>query len=75
MARGSSKPSPVKMQAYLSGIEYPATKEDVCDAARDNDAPDDIMDILEQIPQDDYCSPQDVQRAYELTKDKLSPTR
>jgi hypothetical protein len=34
------------VQTYLKGIDYPASKEDLISTARSNEAPKEVMDIL-----------------------------
>ncbi len=38
--------NPDDAQQYLQGVEYPASKEDVVNAAENNGAPDDIMELI-----------------------------
>lgn len=52
----------VDVQKYLSGADYPATKQDLLDAAGDNDAPQEVMDALDGIPEKEYASPADVSK-------------
>jgi hypothetical protein len=52
------------VQTYLKGIDYPAQKEDLVRKARDNGAPQDVMDILRQLPGEQCAGPQDVMKAY-----------
>ncbi len=62
MAR-EGKPSPVKVTKYLKGIDFPANKDDLIDWAEDNEAPEDVIDMLEQLPDEEYESVSDVTRA------------
>jgi hypothetical protein len=40
----------------LKGIHFPADREKVVDYAKKNMAPDDVMNVLEQMPDGEYDS-------------------
>jgi len=52
------------VQKYLSGVAYPAGKEDLIEAARRNDAPDEVMQAIRKLPGDHYGGPQEVMKGY-----------
>jgi hypothetical protein len=64
MTRGVGGQSPSNVQSYLAGVGYPATKQDLVKTARQNDAPKDILQILEGLDQDEFGGPQEVMKAY-----------
>jgi hypothetical protein len=64
MTRGLGGNSPANVQKYLSGVEYPAGKQDLIEAARRNDAPDEVMQTIQKLPGDDFGGPQDVMKGY-----------
>jgi hypothetical protein len=64
MTRGLGGNSPANVQKYLSGVEYPAAKQDLIEAARSNDAPDEVMQTIRQLPDEEYGGPQDVMKNY-----------
>jgi hypothetical protein len=41
---------------YLEGVEYPATKEELIDAAIEADAPQDVVERLQQLSREQYDS-------------------
>ncbi len=49
--------SPAKIQHSLKGAHYPANKRDLVNLAKKNNAPNDVMNILELIPEKEYISP------------------
>jgi hypothetical protein len=55
--------SAVVIQEFLRGMDYPSQRDDILDRARRNNAPDDVMDILNQIPDKEYNSAGDVSKA------------
>lgn len=64
MAQPGTQVNPVQVQKYLSGVDYPATKYDLIEAAEDEDAPDDVLDMLNQLPEDkEFNGPDDVSEA------------
>jgi hypothetical protein len=52
------------VQKYLRDVGYPATKDDLLAQARRNDAPQEIIDTLERIPENEFGGPQDVMKGY-----------
>lgn len=57
-----------EIQWYMEDISFPATKDRIVNLARDNHAPDGVMDLLNQLPDRDYSSPDDVIRAAGITE-------
>lgn len=57
--------NPAAIQEYLGGLDFPATKQELIDQARNQDAPQDVMSVLEQVDDGEYESPTDVSRALE----------
>jgi hypothetical protein len=64
MARGVGGQSPSNVQSYLAGINYPATKDDLIEAAKNNGAPKEIMEVIKGFDEDEYGGPQEVMKAY-----------
>lgn len=56
-------PTPVEIQQYLSGIEYPATKEDLIEHAQSTEATENVLALLATLPEREYASPADVSKA------------
>jgi hypothetical protein len=52
-----------ELQWYLEGIAFPATKDEVVNLARYNHATDGVMQLLKQLPDREYSSPEDVVEA------------
>jgi hypothetical protein len=64
MARGVGGESPSNVQAYLKGVSYPASKDDLVQAARTNGAPKEVMKIIQGFAEDEFGGPQEVMKAY-----------
>lgn len=64
MTRGVGGQSPANVQTHLKGVSYPASKEDLLSSAKTNDAPEEVMEILRQMPDQQFHGPQDVMKAY-----------
>lgn len=64
MTRGVGGHSPANVQKFLAGVKYPATKDDLIKSAKGNQAPPEVMDEIENLPDDDYGGPQDVMKSY-----------
>jgi hypothetical protein len=54
-----------EIEKFLQGMHYPASKNDLNRKARDNHAPDIIIDLINNLPQRRFESPRDVSRAIE----------
>ncbi len=50
MARVTS----TEIQPYLAGVDYPTTKEEIIEKARENGAPDDVIRTLQRLSDDEY---------------------
>ncbi|MFI5271738.1 MAG: DUF2795 domain-containing protein [Ktedonobacterales bacterium] len=55
--------SPVLLQKHLKGVIYPASKRDLLQQAQHNNASDEIIDKIKQLPADSFNGPKDVMRA------------
>lgn len=56
------KASPAAIERYLKGINYPASKSDLVNKAKENSAPSDVMHVLNQFTDQKYNSPIDVSK-------------
>lgn len=59
---GSGTPSPVQIQKFLGGLNYPVSKDKVLTKARQEGADERVMHALERIPARDYDSPVSISR-------------
>ncbi|RVX39649.1 uncharacterized protein DUF2795 [Nonomuraea polychroma] len=59
----STAPNPIDLQKCLSGVNYPASKDDLVKAARDHGAGNDIVKALESMPDREYDGPNAVSQA------------
>jgi trehalose-6-phosphatase len=56
--------NPIQVQKFLSGMDYPATKDEIVKHAKSRGADDNILDTLERLPDDDnFETPADVSKA------------
>ncbi len=56
--------NPIQLQKFLSGVDYPARKQDLVDRARRQGADDNVVQTLERLPRDEFNSPNDVSEAF-----------
>lgn len=56
-------PSPIHIQKFLGGLDYPAGKKALLEKAQQKGADEDVLRVLEQIPDQEYSSPVAVSRA------------
>ena len=52
--------SPAIVEKYLAGIHFPAEKKNLVDKAADKKAPENVMDMLNKLPNKTYKSPIDI---------------
>jgi Protein of unknown function (DUF2795) len=55
--------SPIDIQKALSGMDYPARKEDIVRHAEQNGADPEVLDALKKIPDREYEGPSGVSSA------------
>lgn len=55
--------NPIQVQKYLKGVDYPASREDLVAHAEDQGADEDVLDLLDQLPEDEYETPAEVSKA------------
>ncbi len=55
--------SPVQVEKFLKGMDFPATKEDIINKARQQGADDNVLETLRMLPDKQYNSPTDISRA------------
>jgi Protein of unknown function (DUF2795) len=56
-------PNPIQVQKYLGGIDYPASKEDIVKKAKDKGADNNVMEALQNLPDQEYDAPTAVSEA------------
>ncbi|MEH1967394.1 MULTISPECIES: DUF2795 domain-containing protein [unclassified Nostoc] len=59
-----AKANPVEIQKHLKGVDYPANKQDLIQHARKQGADQEIISLLEKLPEDEeFESPTDLNKA------------
>lgn len=58
-----TKANPIQVQKFLSGMDYPASKEEVVKHAKSKGADENMMQTLEQLPDESFETPADVSKA------------
>jgi hypothetical protein len=53
----------IKVQKFLGGVNYPATKDQLIEHARGKDAGQDVLDALQDMPDREYDGPNEVSKA------------
>jgi hypothetical protein len=59
----AENPTPIELQKYLGGVDYPASKDDLVRTARENGAPDDVVSALEGSSENSFDGPTAVSSA------------
>lgn len=60
MTRGLGGQSPANITHHLKGVDFPASRADLENQAKDNGADDDVLEILRQMPDREYDDMADV---------------
>ncbi len=55
--------NPIDVQRHLAGLDYPATKDGVIAQAERNDAPQEIIEALQRLADEQFDDPSEVQEA------------
>lgn len=60
MTRGIGGKYPANITHHLEGTDFPATRADLEKNAKNNGAEDDVLDVIRQMPDQEYGSMSDV---------------
>jgi trehalose-6-phosphatase len=55
--------NPIQLQKHLLGLDYPASKQEVVQHARQRGADQDALSTLESLPRDRFDTPSEVSEA------------
>lgn len=55
--------SPAEVEKYLKGANYPSKKQDLVKHAEQQNAPQDIINVLRKMPDETFNKPMDVTKA------------
>lgn len=58
-----AKVNPIQLQKHLKGVDYPASKQDLINHAKQQRADENALSALEQLPDEQYETPTDVSKA------------
>jgi Protein of unknown function (DUF2795) len=58
-----AKVNPVQLQKYLKGVNYPASKQQLIDRAKQQGADEKAISALEQLPDQEFGTPTEVSQA------------
>lgn len=58
-----AKVNPIQLQKALKGVKYPADKNALVNAAKENKSDDNIRMTIEKLPEQQYGRPSDVSKA------------
>ncbi|MGL4314624.1 MAG: DUF2795 domain-containing protein [Sphingomonas sp.] len=64
MTSGMGGHSPSNLAHYLNGVDFPANRDDLREQAEDNGAEDEVLEVIEMMPDEDFESMADVMVAY-----------
>lgn len=55
--------NPIQIQKHLKGVDYPASKQELIEHAQQQDADEEILSILKQLPEQEFETPAEVSKA------------
>lgn len=58
-----AKVNPIQLQKHLKGMDYPASKQELIEHAKNQGADEDALSALEELPEQEYEAPTDVNKA------------
>lgn len=58
-----AKVNPIQLQKHLKGMDYPASKQELIEHAKKQGADEDALSALEELPEQEYEGPTDVNKA------------
>jgi hypothetical protein len=67
--------SPIEIRKALKGMDYPANKKDLIKRAKNNDANEKVMNVLENLPDKKYENAVDVSREFKGEGEKRGDSR
>ncbi len=68
MTRGVGGELPANVTTFLKGIDYPARKEQLVKHAQQNGAESSVIDVLQNMPDQEYDNMADVMKGYGETR-------
>ena len=54
---------PIDVQRHLGGLDYPARKDEVIASAEQNGAPQEVIEALQALADEQFANPAEVQAA------------
>jgi hypothetical protein len=60
----ADNPNPIQMQKFLSGVDYPASKDDLVRHAEQQGADSDVLNNLRKMPNREYNGPNAVSQEF-----------
>lgn len=63
MAFPKQRITSMEVEKYLDGVDYPASKEALLQCVKRNDAPEEIQETIDQLPEREYADHVDVDNA------------
>lgn len=55
--------TPVEIEKYVSNIDYPISKRTIIETAQHSNAPREVVDVLDRLPEKEYGDPTEVSEA------------
>ena len=60
----ADSPNPIQMQKYLSGVSYPASRDDLVRHAEQQGADEEVLENLRTMPDREYNGPNAVSQEF-----------
>lgn len=66
--QGHGRVSAAEVEKYIKGVDFPCDKDELLQCASENNAPEEVLDIMEDFPEQEFNSPVDVARCISEVK-------
>ncbi len=67
--------SPIEVQESLKGIDYPVQKKELIQHAKKHGANEEVMEVLESLPDKEYTSPIEVSKEFSESSSRGESSR
>jgi hypothetical protein len=60
--------SSAELAMYIEGVDFPASKQDIIDTAKSNSAPENVMSMMNRLPDRTYNRPTEIEQEFQKIK-------
>lgn len=68
-----TNPNPLQLERYVSGLDFPASRDDLVRQATEQGAEEQVVETLRKLPATEYTGPESVSSALSEISDATEP--